>query len=865
MKERLTNLWLRLKALVRRGQLERDLEDEMNFHLAMREAKLGGALPARRAFGNAGFIKEQCRDLWTFGWLETLAQDVRYAMRQMRRDPGFAAVSALTLALGIGATTSIFTMFDAVLRQSLPLPREDTIASVLQATPGNPHVASAISPGDLEEILANTTTLDSLTGWKTVQASIVDAGGEPVRVEAARVLLNFFDVAGVQPSMGRGFEAGEDQPGRDRVVVISDDLWRHHFGSDPRIVGRTVRVDGRDCTVVGVMPARFKFPRGWRDLWQPMALTPEQRHSRATSVFETAGRLKPGRTLGNLASELNTMGPRMEKEYPATNQSRRFVAWSLDRAMLGDYFPVYAMMLAGASMFVLLICCVNVANLQFARATSRWREVAVRAALGAGRGRIVRQLVTENMVLAVVGALLGLVAARWSLAAIKWSIPLEIRRYMAGWAEIQLNGRALAFALGAAAASGILSGLAPAWRCSRSLWQNRFAPPARHRLRSALVAVEIALALVLLTGAGLTVRGFRTLVGAAPERQPATLLTLRLVLNQEKYRENRQVAGFYDSVLARVGGLPGVRSAAAVTALPYSRHGTSERLAIENRQMPAGPEPTVRVQAVSLNYFQTLFIVLRSGRLLNGDAQPQAVISEYMARRWWPNESPLGRRLRLGNAGHPWIIIAGVVADIPYSALDRDPHSMVYVPYAQFPEREMNLAVRTAGDAMTLAPAVSAAIRSVDREQPIDNLATMAVLVRQEAFGWHYLAWLMGSFGVLALALSVIGVYGVMSYVVSQQTHEIGIRLALGAGRAGVLRMIFGRGMRTAAVGVALGLLPAFGMARVVAFVFWGVSSHDSLTMASVPLGLIAVAALAILIPARRAMRTDPMAALRQE
>ncbi len=863
--ERLTSLWLRLKALARRGQLERDLEDEMAFHLAMREAKLGGSAPAHRVFGNSTLVKEQCRDQWVFAWLEALMQDIRYALRQVRRDAGFAAVAILTLAFGIGATTSIYTMFSAVLWRSLALPETDRMVSILQAAPLNPHFAAALSPGDLEEIRESAGSLASMTGWQNIQTSVVDSGGEPVIVETSRVLTNFFDVTRVQPAMGRGFLPGEDEPGHDRVAVMSNDLWRNHFSADPHIVGRTIRIDRRDCTVIGVMPPKFRFPRGWRDLWMPLAMTPDQRHSRSVTLIETAGRLKPGHTLGNLTSEVNTIALRMEREHPLTNKSRRYATWTLNRAMVGDYLPVYFAMLFGAALFVLLICCANVANLQFARATSRWREVAVRSAIGASHRRIVRQLLTESLVLALIAAVFGIITARWSLAAIKYSVPVEIRRYMAGWADIRLNSTALTVALAATLLSGILSGLAPAVRGSRGLSQIRFLPPGRHRTRSLLVAVQLALALILLTGAGLTVRGFHTLVGGQGERHPESLLTVRLVLSPEVYHEDRQIAGFYDAVLAKVRALPGVRAASAVNALPYSRRATSLPLAIENVPQPSGTPQTVHVEAASADYFATMNIALRAGRLLNDDPQPQAAISDYMARRWWTGQSAIGHRIRLGGGSTRWITVVGVVADIPYSALDRAPHSVVYVPYTQRPERDMNIAIRTAAAPLSVMQAVSGAIRSVDPEQPIDNIATLDDLVHQEAFGFRYLAWLMGILGTLALALSAVGVYGVISYLVSQQTHEIGIRLALGAERSGVLRMVFGQGMRTAITGVLLGVLPAFGISKVVAFMFFSEKAASPAALLIAPMILLAASALAILVPARRAMLTDPMAALREE
>jgi len=870
--EFLTNLWLRLKALARRGQLERDLEDEMSFHLAMREAKLGAPVPARRAFGNAASIKEQCRDQWTFAWLESLAQDVHYALRQLRHDPGFTTVAVLTLALGIGATTAIFTTFDAILWQSVPLPRTEEVVSVLQAVPGSPHMPAALSLGDMEDIRTSSTVLDSLTGWQIARASIVDAGGEPLMVESCRVAVNFFHVAGVQPAMGRGFQAGEDEPGHDLVAVISDDLWRNRFAADANMVGRTIRVNHRDYTVIGVMPPKFKFPRGWRDLWIPLAASAEERQSRTANNMETVGRLKPGRSLGNLASELNAISARLEEQYPNTNRSRRFLAWPIQRAIQGDYLPVWEAMLVSAALFVLLISCMNVANLQFARATSRWREVAIRGALGAGRGRIVRQLLTESVVLAIAGAALGLLVAHWSLSAVKWSIPVELRHYMSGWANLRISSRALVFALGAAAASGILSGLAPAWRCTRTNLTETLKEggrggggAVRHRLRSVLVGVEIALAVMTLAGAGLMVRSFRALVGSRTGMHPDSMLTLRLSLSEDRYATDRQVESFYETLLARIEVLPGVQSAVAVSAMPYSRHGPGLPLTIEGQAPLPGLPPIVQVQAVSLNYFPAMYISRRAGEALTNDTPPRAVISQRMAQRWWPNASPLGRRIRLGGPQRPWITIAGVVSDIPHSTLDKAPRQMVYLPYQQFPDREMNLGIRAAGDPMTLAPAVSAVIRSMDRELPIDNIATLEDLLHQEAFGFAFLAWLMGGMGTLALVLAAIGVYGVVSYLVSQQTHEIGIRLALGASRGRVLGMVFRRGIVTAVFGVIAGIIPAYGLARLMAFAVWGTSSGDSVAMVGVPSGLIVVAAVAILIPARRAMKMDAMSALRSE
>jgi len=646
------------------------------------------------------------------------------------------------------------------------------------------------------------------------------------------------------------------------VVMLSDTVWRAHFGGEPGLVGRTIRLDDRNYTVVGIMPPGFYFPRPSRQIWIPLALTPEERTSRTVQLVDSGGRLAPGHTLAQVTAEVNGIAARLEQQYPETNAHRRFLVWNAQQyfAGSGSLVSVYSAMLLGASLFVLLIACVNVANLQFARATGRWREIAVRTALGARRSRLVRQLVTESMALAVVGAAAGLVLARWGLAMIQAHVPAELVRYAPGLAEIGLNRHALVFTLVAALGSGILAGLLPAWRCSRANLTESLRP-GRHWMRSILVGGEVALAVVLLVGAGLMVRGFQTLVSSSTGLEPSTMLTLQLTLS-----ENREPTGYYREVLDRIAALPGVRSAVAVTALPYSRHGGVSPVTIEGRPVEPGKEPTALVQSATPGYFQSLHIPLRAGRLPAESDSPTtlhvAAVSESMARRWWPDGSVIGRRVQVRPG--EWVTIVGVVGDIEQSVVFRGFTPTVYLPFAQLPERTMDLAIRTAGDARTLAPAVRATVRSVDREQPITNLNTMASLIEQEAFVFAYMAALMGVFGVLALVLSSVGVYGVMAYVVSGQTHEIGVRMALGAPRGTVLAMLFRRGMRTALVGLAVGLIPAYGLARLMRAVVFGVSAVGPAVL-GIPLVLAASAALAIYIPARRALKIDPMAALRRD
>jgi putative ABC transport system permease protein len=679
------------------------------------------------------------------------------------------------------------------------------------------------------------------------------------------------------------FQPGEDQPGRQHEVVIGDRLWRRRFGADPEILGKPIRLDNDDYTVVGVMPEKSEFPIT-AEMWTPLALDPEDMHSRTKRRLSAMGRLKPGRTAAQAAAEIDAIGARLARQYPDTNQNRRFVALPVRHFLIGPYTGQYVLMLFGAVLFVLLIACANVANLQFARATGRTREAALRIALGAGRGRLVAQLLTESVLLSLAGAALGLLVASWGLDLNRAAMPAEVEKHILGWKDIAINGRALAFTLAAAVASGILAGLAPAWQGSRANVNEALKEGGRggrapsglgrgkHRLRATLVAAEIALALVLLVGAGLMVRGFQTLAASGERYEPATMLTLELEISENKYREGYQQAEFYRQVLERTSAIPGVRSAVAASSMPYNGQPPWRVFTIEGKQPEPGNLPSGGYQSVSVNYFETMHIPLLAGRLLSaadGARSPRAaVISERMARRWWPGEAlPIGRRIQIGvpeEAGR-WLTIVGVVGNAPQTVFDREPIATVYVPYVQAPRTGIDIGVRAFGDPTRLAPAVTAAIRSVDAEQPITLVATLEALRRDEALGIDYVAVWMGVFGLLALALSSIGVYGVMAYLVSEQTHEIGIRMALGAPRENVLGMVFRRGMLTAATGLAAGLVAAYALARLMASLVWGVTATDPATFIGIAAALAAAAALAIYIPARRAMHIDPIVALRYE
>jgi putative ABC transport system permease protein len=808
----------------------------------------------------------------------SISHDVRLGLRTLYKSPGFALTAAVTMALGIGATTAIFSLCDGMLWRPTPLPHLDTLITVLQRDPGDPNNWDSATPADIDEIRRDSATLASLASWESGLANLASPGTAPDRVGQALVNANFFEVAGVQPSRGRAFRPGEDQLGRDHELILSDQLWHTRFGGDPGIVGRTIRLDDTPYTIIGVMPASFNFPLA-TDVWTPMGLKPEERNSHNTQILQSIARLKPGRTVDQASAEINGIATRLERSYPETNKNRRFAVWPAMRLLVDYTTRQYLVMLLGSVLFVLLIACANVANLQFARATGRLREVAVRRALGASRARLMLQLVVESTLLSTAGAALGLFIAQWGIRLLHLGMPPEVERYVLGFKDVQIDSRALLFTLLAALLSGILAGLAPAWQSSspnltdalREGGRGTSSGKARQRLRNVLVGGEVALAVVLLVGAGLMVRGFRALVDNGRTIEPDTLLTLRLAITESKYHEKPQIAGFYQQVLERIQALPGVRSATAVGALPYSGHSSGRNFMIEGRPLEPGDTPNAMYQVASPEYFQTLRIALREGRLLRSSdgpsSQPVAVISERFAERWWKGESPVGKRIRIGGSDStaPWMTIVGVVADQWHNAYERAPHPIFYVPLQQQPALWMDIGVRTSGDPLLEATAVTAAIRSVDPDQPITDMHTMTKLIHDRALGLNYVATLMGVFGGIALLLSAIGVYGVMAYMVSEQTRDIGIRMALGAPSASVLGAIFRRGLLVTGVGLAAGLPVAYALARLLASLIFGVTATDPATFIGIPLALLATAALAIYIPARRAMKIDPIVALRYE
>lgn len=808
-----------------------------------------------------------------------LWQDIRYGVRTLRKAPGFTLTAIATLALGIGATTANFSVCDAMLWKPLPLPNLNRLAMVLQRIPDQPNEWRSMAPADLADIRQQQAVFEGVAAWDDELCNLAGNGAAPERASRYMVTPNFFALVGAQPALGRSFAPDEDQPGHERVVVLGDALWRRRFAADPAIIGRDIRINDEDYRVVGVMPHKFVFPMT-SELWTPLALTPAERNARDSQYLSVMGLLKAGRTVSQAEAEVETIASRLAREYPNTNKDRRFFSMGAHDYLIGTYTHQYSIMMFVSVLFVLLIACGNVANLQFARALGRSREVAVRAALGAGRGRLIAQYLTESLTLSLVGAALGLLIASWDIQAILAGMPPDIARYIPGWYEIRLDQRSLLFTLVAAVGSGVLAGLVPAWQGTRSNLHEALkeggrsasAGRGRARLRGFLVAAEIALSVVLLVGASLMIRGTGALLNNSRCFEPGTLLTLRLAITANRYPKDSQRAAFYRQVIERTTAVPGVRAAFAVKSMPYSGHYYGRQFTIENRVPEPGNQPGALFQVVTPNYFSTMHVPLRQGRFLSPSDGPDnprvAVISEHTALRWWPGEpAPIGKRFRLDSpegAGE-WVTIVGIAADVPHNAFERSPSPGVYVPLEQFPQEHTDFGVRTAGDPRLIESAVVKAIHAVDPEEPIAEVLPFEELAKHQTLGLIYVAVIMGVYGLVALILSSVGVYGVMSYLVSQQTHDIGVRVALGASRPSVLGMVFRRGLITVVGGMAVGMVAAYAMARLLALLIFGVPASDPATFLGIPPVLLAAAALAIYIPARRATSIDPIIALRYE
>jgi putative ABC transport system permease protein len=811
--------------------------------------------------------------------MEALLQDFRYAARTLRKAPGFTALVVLTLALGIGANSAIFSVVDGVLLRSLPFAEPERLVMFGTTRHDEEPQAGTLSPPDFMSLRENTRAFADVVAF-TSGGGALTGGGEPEHIEVVWVSAGFFELLGAQPALGRGFLPEENQPGNTEVAVLSHQLWQQSFGADPGIVGATVTVNGITRTVVGVAPPGFSFPEN-RPLWAPLpyseSFSSETAQNRRAQYLSVLGRIRPGTTLEQARAEVSTLAARLEQEFPETNTGIRLAVLPLHEVMVGKV-RTPLLILLGAVGLVLLIACANVANLLLARAAARQGEMAVRAALGAERGRLVRQLLTESLLLGLLGGVLGLLLASWGTALLTTLQPEGIPRLE----NIAVDGTVVAFTAAVALLTSLLFGLVPALQATRTDLAamlkegGRGALPGRQgqRTRSLLVVAEMALAVMLLIGAGLLLRSFLELQRVDPGFRPEQTLAVDLSLPSRNYPEEHQRVAFYQALLERLRALPGVHEVGAVSILPMANGRMAITFDVEGREpAPPGEEPVLEVRVATPGYFGAVGIPLRRGRVFTDadhTAAPQAVLlNETAAQRYFPGEDPIGRRILLGwtptEGRHAGGEVVGIVGDVRQLGPGEDFLPEVYLPHAQVPQVGMSVVLRAAADPLALAGAIRAEVRAVDPNLPISSLRTLDQVVSRAVAQPRFYMLLLSIFAVVALVLAAIGIFGVMAYMVAQRTREIGIRIALGAEPSAVRHMVVGRALRLTIGGVVIGGLGALALTRVLESLLYGVSTTDPLTFVAVGILLSGVALLASYLPARRATHVDPMIALRAE
>ena len=809
--------------------------------------------------------------------MQALWQDLRYGLRTVLRSPGVTALAVLALALGIGANTAVFSVADAFLRKPVSFPDLDRLVTVMSIAPHQENDWNEVSPADYLDWKNQNRSFEPMAAYEWDQVNIT-GNGDPQLVNGFQVSANFFDTLLVKPAMGRVFLPEEEQPGRDHEVILGYALWQRRFGGDSNVLGKTLTVDGASYMIVGVMGNDFEFPAS-AQLWLPLAMKGEERTLRTRHYVTPVARLKPGVSISEAQAEMQTIEGRIQGAYPQTDKGWGVRVYPMRYFAAGTYTVDYTKILLWAVLLVLLIACANVANLQLARSTARQREFAVRAALGASRWRLVRQLLTESVLLALAGAGVGLLLGQWGIELILSNMPPEVSRYISGWKEIRLDYAVFVYTLAIAVLAGVVAGLAPALQCSRLDLNEELkegargstAGRARHRLRNIFVVAQIALSLVLVIGAGLMTKGVRTLLGQNQNFAANSILTMRIQLPDSKYKETPQQSSFYEQVLRNLKAVPGVRSAAVATTIPYGNSALVDQISIEGLPKQAGEFRFTYLQSISPDYFRMLNIPLRNGREFadrdGAEAPSVAIVSEDLAQRYWPGQNPLGKRLKRGleDSKFPWATVVGVVGDVKYDPFNKQDFPAAYFSYRQVPHQYSYIALRTEGDPTSFVPAVRSQIAAVDPNQPIFDIFTLRRVIHNQVLGLSYVAVMLSVMGVIAVILASVGVYGVMAYSVAERTHEIGVRMALGAQPRDVLRMVLRRGVALTAIGLGIGLPISLVLARFLASLLFGVSASDSLTFVGITALLTAVALLSCYLPARRATQVDPLVALRYE
>jgi putative ABC transport system permease protein len=802
--------------------------------------------------------------------------DLRYAIRTLIKTPGFTVIALLTLAIGIGGSTAIFSVVNAVLWRPLAYPHPERLMMVWVYNPAQGFDKDVASFPTFTDWRNQSRRFEQLAAYAGASLSLTGAG-DPAQLRGARVTPSFFATLDTQPALGRWLTEQDAAAAHERVVVLEHGLWQRRFGSDPTIVGRPIQLSGQSYVVVGVMPAGFRYPED-AALWVPLAPVASYKQlmeSRGAFWLHVIGRLRADSTQTAAQVEMDTIARRLEQQYPA-NSGQGVRVTSLHDETIGDVRRAL-LVLFGAVGCVLLIACANVANLLLTRATGRQRELAIRSALGAARIRIVRQLLTESLVLAVTGAGGGLLLATWGVAALQQAAPTNIPRLT----SIAIDMPVLVFTLGVALVTGLVFGIAPAWQSASAKQSEALKEGGRsgaegsrgRRLRHFLAVIEVAVALVLLVGAGLLARSFAAMARTDLGFNPRNVLALSIELPRQKYGEDSRIVSFYQQVLDRTSALPGVRSVGAGSSVLLGPLPNSSTLFVEGRPVPRDAvNIPVPIDTVTNGYFATLGIPLTRGRFFGPEDTPAAparvVVNEAFVRRFFPSEEPLGKRVTFNapqDKNIQWLTIVGVVADTRRGGIDRPAWAELYFPLTQSADPRLTLLVRTAGDPLAIARAAQEQVWAVDPAQPVASLRTLEDLLARAQANRRFTMIMLGVFAVVALLLAAGGIYGVIAYSTAQRTHEIGVRLALGATRVDVLNMVLRDGLRIGAIGIVLGVVAAAVTSRLLSSLLFGVSAHDPLTFVALPAGLLLVALLASWIPARRALAVEPMIALRGE
>jgi len=804
---------------------------------------------------------------------DEVIQDLRYGARMLLKNPGFTLIAVLTLALGIGANTAIFGIVNAVLLRPLPFKDPSRLVTVWESNAAKGQTHGAVGGANFTDWRNQNQVFESLAAYFSWTYNLT-GDDEPQRLRAAVVSAGFFQTLGVEAVLGRALLPEDDQEANENVVVLSHALWQSRFGGSREVIGRTIMLNNRPHTVVGVMPGDFDFPDDKTEIWRPMAMSPQDAQNREGKWLKVVGRLKTDVSLEHASAAMNTIAGRLAESYPKTNAGWGVNLTPLREELVGKARG-FLLTLFGAVLFVLLIACVNVANLLLTAAAARRKENVIRVALGAHALRLLRQFLVESLLLAALGGALGLAFAFWSLDALIAFSPDDVP----GLAKAAIDGRALSFTLALSLGATLIFGLIPAWQVSKS-GLNETLKQGGHttggdgrRAQDVLVVAEVAAGVVLLVGAGLMIRSFLRLQAVEPGFDPHNVLTMRIMLPAGKYGENHQSIAFFQQALDRIKTLPGVVSAGAVQDLPLSQNTMNYAFGVEGRpDVPAVERPQAAYRAVTEDYFRTMGIPLVAGRAFTGQDNlqkaPVVIINQTMARRFFPGADPLGKKIRFGEPNDPASTVVGVVGDVKHLGLADDEVPAIYQPHAQKRFawlRWMTIVVRADDAPLSLIAPIRSRIAEVDRAQPVYDIATMEQLLSKSITPTRFPTILLGLFALLALALAAVGLYGVMSYAVARRANEIGLRMALGAQARDVLTLVIGRGMKLTLLGLVIGLAGATTLTSVLKTLLFNISATDPLTFAGVACTLLGVALLACYLPARRATRVDPLVALRRE